>query len=39
MMTPVGWASPNQSLKGTQLIVLGAVLLYQIDLLYQFEHQ
>ena len=29
---------PVKGLKRTQLIVLGAVLLYQLVLLYQFEH-
>lgn len=30
---------PVQGLRRTQLIVLGAVLLYQLVLLYQFDHQ
>lgn len=34
-----GGQVPVRGLKRTQLIVLGAVLLYQIVLLYQFEHQ
>lgn len=34
----MGWASPRQRPKRTQLIVLGAVLVYQLALLYQFEH-
>ena len=33
-----GGQVPVKGLKRTQLIVLGAVLLYQIVLLYQFEH-
>jgi hypothetical protein len=34
-----GGQVPVKGLKRTQLIVLGAVLLYQIVLLFQFEHQ
>jgi hypothetical protein len=33
-----GGQVPVKGLKRTQLIVLGAVLLYQLALLYQFEH-
>lgn len=33
-----GGQVPVKGLKRTQLIVLGAVLLYQLVLLYQFEH-
>lgn len=34
-----GGQVPVQGLRRTQLIVLGAILLYQLVLLYQFEHQ
>ena len=34
-----GGQVPVKGLQRTQLIVLGAILLYQVVLLYQFEHQ
>jgi len=34
----IGGQVPVKGLKRTQLIVLGAVLLYQLVLLYQFDH-